>query len=960
MFPPSGTVTFLFTDIEGSTKLAQMNPEGYLLALQKHHNILNEAVSGSNGCVFKSVGDAFCCAFENCADAVKAAIEAQVKFNATEWGDVAIKVRMGIHSGTAEWNGKDYMGYITLARSNRVMSSAYGNQILISEQAHENLGDAFLKDVNFRDLGERRLKDLIQPVKLFQIMSPQIPSDFPPLKTLDARPNNLPVQLTSFIGRVQEMSKVKELLEVSRLVTLLGPGGTGKTRIAMQIGAELINDFMNGVFVAELAPVTDPLRVSRALIDTLGIKELPNKSPEETIIDYLKDKSLLLLLDNCEHLIDACATLSEKLLANCAKLKILATSREALKCDGERIYRLEPLSVPDVKKNYSPEELAQFEAVRLFIERALTVNAGFRITNDNTPALSQICYQLDGIPLAIELAAARINVLTIDGISERLNDRFRLLTGGNRTALPRQQTLRALIDWSYDLLSENEKLLCRRLTVFSGGWTLESSEKICSDELLDEYEVLDLLENLTDKSLVKIVEEGYNSRYNMLESIRKYGNEKLIKSGEEYELYERHFNYCFQLAENSGKKLIGNEQREWIKKIAQENDNIRECLRWALLNNPESALKLSVELGKFWELQSHFMEGLEFLKKSMESSKNIDLKWKAKAIYWMGFFLTHQGKYNEAKKYLNQCLDIFSETGDKDGEALTYLSLGMIAVFESDYKSIDSFSQKSLSISLGLNNKSYIARNLQNIGLGLMQQGNHDSARTKMEESLSIYRELNDTLQIAKIIGNLGALEYLLTNYDKARILFEESLVLRRELGDKQGISIALSNLGSVAYMQKDFEEAEKCLLESLEIIKEIGDKRVYVTAINTLANIAYDTGDYPKAVQLFCESLVIADEIGDNYSIAKDFEGFANIYIAMENYEMGCRMAGKYISLMNATNRNLIEGELERIENTKEILKSKLGDTDFEKYWSEGENMNIESALKYVSSETFEKLNDK
>ena len=481
---PSGNVTFLFTDIEGSTKLSQQFPEKLPAALDKHHSILTKAIESNNGFIFQIVGDAFHCAFGNSEDAVKTAVEIQTNMENEKWDEVVIRIRIGIHSGNAEWNGKDYMGYITLARTARVMSAAYGGQILVSNDAYESFKDnsdtVSEKDFSFRDLGERRLKDVIQPIRLFQIVAKGLRLDFPPLITLDARPNNLPIQLTSFIGREKELKYLKDELKLNRLLTLTATGGAGKSRLSLQAGADLIDDFENGVWFVELAAVSDPDFLTAETINALGIKEESNKTPEETLTDHLEDKEILIILDNCEHLINACADLSERLLSSCPKLKIIATSREALNCAGEQTFKIPPLTHPDPKVYNTPEQLTQYESVRLFIERALTINSKFRVNNENAPALAEVCSRLDGIPLAIELAAARTKVLSVENIYERLDDRFNLLTGGKRTALPRQQTLRALIDWSYDQLSENEKILFQRLSVFTGGWSLTAAEEILS------------------------------------------------------------------------------------------------------------------------------------------------------------------------------------------------------------------------------------------------------------------------------------------------------------------------------------------------------------------------------------------------------------------------------------------------------------------------------------------------
>lgn len=948
---PSGTVTFLFTGLEDSAKLGQENPLLYQTIQEKHDSVLKETIESNNGFIFKKTVDSFCSAFNNARDALNASVEIQRKLLNQSIDNFEIKVRVGIHSGEAEFANGDYSGYITLSKVNRIMSAANAGQILISEPVYNAIKYDDDNYIYFKDFGKRKLKDIVTPEHIFQVCEENILSDFPPINSLDARQNNLPVELTKFIGREKDIDEIRKLLVNTRLLTIVGFGGTGKTRLSVHIAYNMLDEFANGTWFAGLAQLSESSNVTEEIISALKITTDIKRSTLDVLVDFLREKELLLILDNCEHLINECAKITEILLQKCPKVKIIVTSRESLHISGETIYNLLPLSLPDMEKSQSMESLAQYESVRLFIDRVLAVKHDFKIDNSNLPVVAQLCYELDGIPLAIELAAARVKVLPVEKILERLKDRFSLLTGGKRTLLPRQQTLKALIDWSYDLLSEKEKLFFSRLSVFSGGWTLEASENVCSDETIDEFEVLDLLTTLTDKSLIKVAESGYNSRYTMLETIRKYCDEKLTESGKKDELKKKQFEYFYNLVENSEIKLTSKEQSEWLEIISAENENIRDCLRWSLISNSDSSLKMSVALGKFWELRSYFSEGLEFLKKSLENAKSVEVVWKAKAIYWIGLFLVHQGKFEESKKNLHQCLEMFIEKNNKDGEAVTLSALGSLAVFESDYENLELFSNKSLALSREINNKSYIGRNLQNIGLGLMQRGEHDAARIKFEECISVYREINDSVQIAKLIGNIGALEYLQGNYEKAQAAFNESLKLRRELGDRQGITIALTNLGAVAYMQQNYDEAERLLEEGLEITRDLGDRRIYVVSICTLGSVAVDKGDLSKAVKMFIDAIVISNEIGDKYTIAKGLEGLATVLMKLKKFDIGCLMASKFVSLFESTNRNVIEGELIRIEEFKTTLKSNLGDGDFKKYWAEGESMTIEKVIEYETS---------
>jgi predicted ATPase/class 3 adenylate cyclase len=836
--PPTGEVTFLFTDIEGSTKLAQEFPDTLQAALKVHHKILHEAIESNKGFVFEIIGDAFCAAFENTNDAVKASHDAQLKLNSEKWEEARIKVRMGIHSGNVEWNGKRYTGYITLARTQRVMSAAYGGQILISEDTYQ-LTEKEDIDVSYRDLGDRRLKDLIQPVKIYQLISKGLPSDFPPLKTLDARPNNLPVQLTSFIGREKEIKKVKELLNNIHLLTLTGPGGAGKTRLALQVGADVIDDFANGVWFVELAQIVDSVLLPQEILRELGIKEEPKKTLEETLTGYLKDKEILIILDNCEHLIEACAMLTEKLLTKCPKLKIIATSREALKCTGEQTHSILSLKTPNLKKEISLVQLTQYESVRLFIERALAVNHKFRVTNENAPALAGICSQLDGIPLAIELAAARIKILTLEKIYERLNSRFSLLTGGKRTALPRQQTLKALIDWSYDLLSDQEKILWRRLSVFVDGWTLESAEEICSDDNVNKEELLDLLSLLVEKSI--IIFDSDKERYRILESIRQYGEEKLKEASETNKILSKHLHYFMELSESAEPKLKGPEVKEWLGKLETEHGNLESAIEWSLKNgDSEEGSRLAESMGNFWNMRGLYFTGRRLLKSILSKTQGISNYSRAKALNSAGLLAISQGNYQQSQKFYEESLFLCREIGDKSG----------------------------------------IADSLNGLGIVLHYQGDYEQALKFYEESLFLWRETGDKRGIASSLGNLGALAYNQRYHQQALKFYEESLFLWREIGDKSGIATSLNNLGVGAYNQGDYQQAQKYHDESLFLRREIGDKSGISSSLINLGSVVYDQGDYQQAQKCYEESLTLAVETGDKLSIAYCIEGFADLWV--------------------------------------------------------------------------------
>jgi predicted ATPase/class 3 adenylate cyclase len=957
---PSGNVTFLFTDIEGSTKLAQKNSVSYIPGLDKHDKILSEVIQSNKGFVFKTVGDAFCCAFENSNDAVRAALDAQIELSSQEWKDAEIKVRMGIHSGKAEWSGSDYMGYLTLARSSRVMSAAYGNQILISNDVYENIKDNLdfynEKKISFRDFGERRLKDLIQPMRIFQIVSEKLQSDFPPIKTLDARPNNIPVQLTSFIGRDIEIPEIKSSLEKSRLVTLVGPGGTGKTRLSIQVGADQIDDFPDGVFLIELAPVSDPEWIPETVLNSLKIKEEQGKSTTETLTDFLKDKEMLLLFDNCEHLINESANLCELLLRKCHKLKIISTSREALNCPGEQIYRVPALSYPDPAMQETAETLTQYASVRLFIERALSVNPGFRVNNNNAPALAEICSRLDGIPLAIELAAARIKAMSVEKINERLDNSFKLLTGGVRTALPRQQTLKALIDWSYDLLSENEKLLLARLSVFNGSWSLEAAERICSDGKISDTEILDLMSQLAEKSV--IIYDEINERYKMLETIRQYGNEKLEASGESENLTKNHFHFFKEFALNNLKDITGNNQLESFKLIETDINNIDKALsEFQNLHDKEEGVRLAVALDTFWDIKGDFSSMVKWNEISLKYIDQIPDSLKASILYTAGMINKNNGKYNTAERlheeslmlrlaikdksrisnslwaigeiesikgnfmkaraYFERCLEIRKEIKHKTGITSVINSLSNISLYLNEYERARSLMLENLELLRVNNEKRPIALTLYNLAivehhLAGNQPDDYIKANEYLEESLLIFRQLGNSMNIAYCYILYGLIEVNLKNLEKARTLMNDGLSLMRKANYKYGVGNALFNLGNIELKLGNLEKAKSFIGESLMIKIEFHDKRTIAGCFSKLSHIAELLSDYKKSLLLFCSSKKIKEDLG----ITETEESI------LENKEIHSR------------------------------LKSKLGDDEFSILIEKGRSLTMEQAVEIALSE--------
>ena len=773
---PSGTVTFLFTDIEGSTRIAQEHADTWEALRRTHHTLLHKAIEAHNGHVFQVVGDAFCTAFHRPGEALRAALDAQRSLQAQAADEPALRVRMGLHTGEAETDGAGYSGYLTLSSAQRVMSAGHGGQVLLSQATCDLVQNELPEGVTLRDMGEHRLKDLARPQHLYQVVVADLPSDFPPLRSLNARLHNLPIQLTSFIGRERERRELGELLVQKRLITLTGVGGTGKTRLALQVVAENVDAFADGTWLVELAALADPAVVPQAIASVFKVREEPGRPVLETLKDYLNNKHMLLVLDNCEHLIEACASVVHELLQAAPHIRVLATSRELLGISGECGFPVRSLSLP-APSAASADEILPFDAVRLFTDRAMAAQPEFQLADHNAHAVLRICSRLDGIPLAIELAAARANSLGIEQIAARLDDRFHLLTGGSRTALPRQRTLQATIDWSYRLLSEEERVMLRRLSVFAGGWDLEAAESVCPGTVIQANEVLDLLTHLVEKSLVLASEQSGAMRYRILETIRQFAQEKLDESEEAQAVRARHHQYYSDLVLQFQQGAQTGDHVKWIERIRAERDNYRAALDWALATRqPKLAFEMSSRLGWYGTYFFEAREARNWVERILAAVPEPSAD-RAKLIGRLGVVVMSQGEYAHARELFEEALAISEALEDRHLTGLSsyLLSTALYALGEE---------QKALQ--------------LEERGLELLQGGGHpedeglvllsvaDRARAKgdyaravelSEKSLQLFRRANDKNRIHLALWSLGELSVRLNDLDKGSAYLRHGLL---------------------------------------------------------------------------------------------------------------------------------------------------------------------------------------
>ena len=911
---PSGTVTFLFTDIEGSTRLLQQLGAAYAVLLAEQQQLVREACEMHNGSVVGSEGDSFFVAFSSAVDAIDAVVESQRALAVHEWpGGVSVRVRMGLHTGEPQISSSNYVG-IDVHRAARIAAAAHGGQVLLSQRTCELVESELPEDVTLQDLGEHRLKDLRQPKHLYQLDITGLPTEFPPIKSLDALLNNLPIQLTSFVGREKELGELKKLIKSTRLVTLTGAGGSGKSRLALQVAAELIRHFHNGVFFVALAPITDPGLVASTIAQALGLTESAGRSILEGLKDYLQSKSLLLLLDNFEQVISA-APLVAELLAACSELKILVTSREGLRIKGEREYSLPPLSLPDLAQLPPFEALSRYAAIELFIQRAQAVKPDFDITSDTAQAVAEICYQLDGLPLAIELAAARIKVLPPQVIRARLEHRLEFLTGGARDLPARQQALRSAIAWSYDLLDEKEQKLFRRLSVFVDGCTVDAVEAVTGNHP-ERIFLLDQLGSLVDKSLLQEVEDINGApRFVMLETLREFGLEQLEASGEQETVRGRHADFFLRLAEAAEASLESKEQVQWMERIGQEHDNLRSALEWSkmALGSGEICLRLAGALGHFWEVRGNFSEGRERLSAilSMQIAQGQTAS-RAKLLARAAELAYRQSDYPATHLLAQESLEIYRKIGDKQGIASMLIKSGNAATERGSYTIASRFLEEALEIWREQKDKHGTARALISLGFSALRSGETELANARLEEALSISHELGDARSMGFELSGLGEVALRQRDYDRATQLMEQSLELRRQLGNKWGVGVSLGMLGWVAMRKRDWERAIARLGESLEVRQEIGDKGGCAWCLERLAGVAMAQGQMEKAVRLFGAATVLRSSIGSVIDPA----------------------------------------DQDRYKKNLNSLRVKLGKQRFKATWDEGRAMSMEQAVSYALEE--------
>ena len=918
---PTGTVTFLFTDIEGSTALWEQHRDAMRQALVQHDALVDQVVAEHGGQVVRprGEGDSRFAVFARATDAVTAAATLQQALHAEAWPTpTPLRVRMALHTGEADLREGDYYGS-AVNRCARLRAVAHGGQTLVSLATEQLVRGQLSEGVSLRNLGEHRLKDLQDSERVFQLGINGLPTDFPPLETLNVRPNNLPVQRDSLIGRERDVAAIVDLLGRPNvgLVTLTGPGGIGKTRLALQVAAERVDDFSDGVWFVDLAPLSEPDLALSTIATVLGVKDVGGQPLLNSMTGFMRDKHLLLVVDNIEQIVSAAHVLIDLLSAS-SHLKVLVTSRVVLRLYGEYEYPVPALGLPDARRLPGLEELAQSPAVALFIQRAQAVKPDFGITSENARAVAEICVRLDGLALAIELAAVRVKLLPPQALLARLDQRLKLLTGGARDRSARQQTLRGAIDWSFQLLDAPEQRLFVRLGVFSGGFTVEAAEAICTvtDDL--GIDVLDGLASLLDKSLVQQREGAHGEpRFSMLETIREYALDRLNGDGETLLMRQRHADYYHALVETAALTHRRSDTEAWCERFAADHDNLRAVLVWSKGDEDrhEIGLRVAGGLRWFWFLGGFMTEGRQWLEETL-SRATAGVNSRAQALCGVGLLAMGQGDTAVARERLAESIKLWRGLEDTTGLAEALHLLGHVESDTRDYA----------------------------------------TARRLFTESRTLYQVAGDPHHGLTLLVDLGKVAYFEGDFAAAGAIVEEGLAIYRAQDIKDGLYDTLNLAGDLAQATGDYQRAAEHYTESLAVARDTLGIRHHADMLRRLGSVAWHTGDQARALALYRESLVLYRDSDQSSQIGVILIDLAGIILssghAPERAQLVVRLLGAGTGILDSMESSLEPADRTDYERALATTRAQLNEAVFAAAWAEGRAMTLEQAIAYALEE--------
>ncbi|MET0564870.1 MAG: adenylate/guanylate cyclase domain-containing protein [Acidimicrobiia bacterium] len=866
---PSGLVTFVLTDIEGSTRLFRELGDAYPSLLADHYELLRAAVAGHRGVEVGTEGDSLLIAFPDAAEAIAACLEGQLALSAHRWPPGAeIQVRMGLHTGEATPVDGNYVA-LPLHQVARIAAGAHGGQILVSQATATAVEGRLPAEVRLAALGSFQLRGFPTPEPLYQLRHPDLREDFPPLRAIGILAHNLPFRRASFVGRAQDRETLARTLGTKTgLVTVVGPGGVGKTRLAVQVAFDVLDEFADGVWLVELAPLTDPASVPRAVASAVGIAEVPGQSTEEVLASALGSKAVLLILDNCEHLLDAVAGLAQMLSERCPHLVILSTSREPLDIDGEVVWRVEPLLTLDPDQTVGVAELKASDAVQLFTERAAAVRSGFELTDDNAGDVARIVFHLSGMPLAIELAAAALAERSLSGVLSGLEDRFSLLIRGRRTAPTRHQTLRAAIEWSLDLLEPSERILFDRLSVFAGSGTTAAAAEVCGGGEMETSEVPDLMGRLVRASLVSIEPESPD-RWTMLESIRELGALELAEGGGTEEFSRRHRTWAVGRVEAVEDRIGRKGQAAVIAEMAHERDNIRRAIESAVsAEDAEIGLRICVAMTRYWTSNGDWTEGSEQLDNVLALSGG-DRWLRGRAIVALGSLLLLRGELEEADKCFGEARALAAAAGDDVNAARALLYAGYVAFRHSHLTEAKACWEEALTRAQSAGDQRVAASVLRSLAIVAGTEGRQDRAGELLDQAIGLAQESGDDQLLRLLLGSSAEMNIWLGRYQVAEKAYGDALTLAAEIGDFSARPLLLAELGWVAILRGDPLTAQRLSIESAELAEDLGTPRVLAHALRLGGEALMRLGDLAGASETLDRALTVTESMNAPAEVA-------------------------------------------------------------------------------------------
>ncbi len=889
---PTGTLTLLFTDIEGSTLLLQQLGSSYTEMLREYRRLLRGAFQQWNGHEVDTQGDAFFVVFERATDAISAAVTAQRALCSARWPDgVTVRVRMGIHTGELQSTEEGYVG-LDVHRAARIMSAAHGAQVLLSQTTHDLVTSELPGEVSLKDLGEYRLKDIAGFTRLFQLVIPGLPAEFPPPSTPSLhRPlHSIPYLSTSFVGREQEITSICAQLRRTdmHLLTLFGTAGVGKTRLALQVATKLVDQFADGICFVALEQFSNTDEVISAIAQAVDVQSEKGRSLLEQVISTLQGQSILLVLDNFEQVLSARLAVAD-LLAGCPELKVLVTSRVMLHLRAEQLFEVTPLPLPASGHLVDLKALSRYASIALFVQRAQAVAPDFQLTSVNAAAVAGICTRLDGIPLAIELAAARTRHFSPHILLAQLEKGLSVLYGKAQDVPARQKTLHEAIAWSYDLLEPEEQGVFRRLAVFANGATLVAAEQVCTEAGAIDRNIQEVLEELVDKSMLQRQERGDGEmRFWLLQTLREFGVECLTGAGELAATQAAHAAYFLSWVEQVAPMLLGAEQADWLDELDREYENVRIALEWTLdgtgmeTGRAEQALRLCVALMAFWEIRGYISEGLAFMERALALDKNAAPSVRAQALHYAGFLALMQDDNMRAEEFLRESQLLFRDSGDKFGMANILRLQGNLAIMKNNYKIARRLLEESLNIYQTLRDIRRAASTRDALAQVAIAQGDYTKALLLLEENLASYKIRGEQYGTAYPLFHM-ALALFLSRGDrtKARKLAEESLALFRAVGNKRLIAHVLILLGEILLVEGEVDRAHSILEESLTIFKETGERSGSATALMSLARVLANQDEYETSQSSYQECWKLLQVVGDRELAAACLEGYGEVLVA-------------------------------------------------------------------------------